>query len=263
MGRLFSALNAVFLGMVAVVGVFFNIEQRRMDNYQALYQLIQDRPDSEWSLDQEAVDAFSNSADCADVAFDPGAGGFRSGMFAFRCPLTDQHRFILNRLVLEKQERDRSTAVAAYSAPAPMREGPAASPGAGRQLAPRRVPETISATQRRSLISDLNSSNRDTRRSVTAEIEARYLSDASVVAGLIEEIADEARLEALSAQGRYNVLYLLNQVPDRVWTQDMLQRARQAITLIRERGDSGKAAMGDQTKQALMELDAKIRRLGA
>ena len=261
MGKLFSALNALFLGSVAFLGVFFNIEQRRMDNYHALYALILDRPDADWSLDQEAVDAFSNSADCEPLAFDPGAKGFGSQLFSIRCPLTDQHRFILNRLVSEKQERDRSVQVAEMAAPSTEPE--TTSERRFSRTRERALPApSLSATERRSLVGALNSSSRDTRRSATAQLEANNLRDASVVSALIEELADPELLDGLNAQGRYNLIYLLNQVPDDVWTPDMIQRTRQAIDLMQERTELGISAMGDQTRRVLQELDAKITRLG-
>lgn len=258
MGQLFSAINALFLGAIAFAGLVFNLEQRRMDNYQALYELIESNSFDDWRDDQEAIDAFSNSANCAPLSEDPASQGFASRIGGFRCPLTDQHRFILNRLITEK----RGFVVAQLEAPA---AGPSEPVQERRALQLRRRPgplPQISATQRRSLVSDINSASRDIRRAATAQLEADGLRDADVVADLVEQLADVDKLDALNAQGRFNVIYLLNQTPDDVWTQAMLARARVAIDQIQERTRSGRSAMGDQTRQALAELDAKITRLG-
>lgn len=74
-------------------------------------------------------------------------------------------------------------------------------------------------------------------------------------------LLEPPKLQELSASGRINVLVFLRNTDSSAWSPDLLKRAEDAITNIRDRSNRGIAKIGNQTEDALKKLSVHLSRL--
>ncbi len=142
-------------------------------------------------------------------------------------------------------ETEPSLAEAAPSAPAPGRAPASAEPA------------TVSASAAR-LVAELNAADRSKRLAAGQAVAGLVRSDApdAVIAELVKEL-EPPRLQALSAPGRFNVLYTLNLADGARLRAAGGQRLSEALAQIATRAEAG-IAIGDQTGDCINSLDEKL-----
>ncbi len=274
-------INAFIQGFVtvaiAVIGLYFSWESRRADNYQAVADLALSGDPNVAATAAETMELMT--VDCrGEAATDLQAQRIRD----IFCPLSTHHRFILNNMIAAIREAERAEmmatleAVAEEAAPVDVASETSASfrtsssepqddvcdpaEGVCVTMDPIPVEDTGPDPRIQTLLADINDSSRTTRRSATAAFEREFVTSPDGVEALVDQIAELENLEGLSAQGRFNVLYLLNRVPAEVWRENpaTLERALSSIGQIREREKRG-IAVGDQTRAVMQELEARLR----
>lgn len=120
-----------------------------------------------------------------------------------------------------------------------------------------------------SVLGDINDESTPKRRSTVALVESA-LDDSSshskadkfrIVRGLVRMAANHSRL-GMSAQGRYNLFYLLNTVDRSLWVDpdwaELLADARDAWADLMIASNSGDTSMGSQTIEIMKQLKTKL-----
>lgn len=259
-------INAFIQGFVtvaiAVIGLYFSWESRRADNYQAVADLA-------LSGDPYVAASAAETMELMTVAC---RGQAATDLQAQRindifCPLSTHHRFILNNMIAAIREAERAEmmasldAAAVEAAPVEVVEGPELTDGTTDppDVVASETTQTQPAKSPDRLLEQLNDGSRTVRRSAVAQLERNNLNDGAFVDSLIGQLEDPGRLGVLSVQGRFNVVYLLNQAPSSVWeSEKRVDRCLAAIEGLYAREREGEAAIGDQTRAELNELKSRL-----
>jgi hypothetical protein len=101
-----------------------------------------------------------------------------------------------------------------------------------------------------SLVWQMNSDVKQTRKDAVGQLIAEYGSDQTAISLAIDLIT-MPQLETMSASGRINVLVFLRNTDPSAWNEESKDAAVSAIKTIRTRAKQGKAFIGSQTKEAL------------
>ncbi|MEM9180619.1 MAG: toll/interleukin-1 receptor domain-containing protein [Pseudomonadota bacterium] len=107
------------------------------------------------------------------------------------------------------------------------------------------------------LVARLNSTDRDTRIQAGQRVAnaLRETDNAAVLRSLVKQLERPAR-DALSASGRFNILYMINLSDG--WEQAEIESdLRAAIVDIKERSNAG-VAIGNQTRDCLTKIDRRL-----
>ncbi|MEO1657904.1 MAG: hypothetical protein AAFR65_09295 [Pseudomonadota bacterium] len=265
------AINAFIQGFVtiaiAVIGLYFSWESRRADNYQAVADLALSSDPNVAGTAAETMELMT--VDCGgDVATDLQQQRLRDIL----CPLSTHHRFILTNMIEAIREAERAEMLAmldasaeedtpVFVAEAPAQDDETGEPdsGSGEEgPAPEtQGPSIADAPQR--LVEQINDRSRSARRTAVAQLERTKLTDGAFIDTLIDQLEDPGLLGDLTVQGRFNVVYLLNQAPSSVWdSEERVDRCLAAIEQVYERERAGETSIGDQTRAELSELKSKM-----
>lgn len=109
----------------------------------------------------------------------------------------------------------------------------------------------------RGLLEGLDHSEKRVRIRSTQALISDFGEDPAAIAAALDRFSSD-RIGELSPSGRINVMVYLSNSDRYAWTSELLQRGNDAITLIRKRHEQGIAAIGDQTRSALADLERFI-----
>lgn len=119
---------------------------------------------------------------------------------------------------------------------------------------------SVSAAEQKAaddLVARLNSTDRDTRIQAGQRVAnaLRETDNAAVLRSLVKQLERPAR-DALSASGRFNILYMIN-LSDGWERAEIESDLRAAILDIKERANAG-VAIGNQTRDCLTKIDRRL-----
>lgn len=107
------------------------------------------------------------------------------------------------------------------------------------------------------LVQQMDAPTRDERvRTVQRLIDEYAASPQAVEQALL--MLEMPRVATLSPSGRINVMVYLGRTEPGAWTPETLGRVEAALAAMRARARSGEAAIGDQTRAVLQELEAHL-----
>ncbi|MEM7639315.1 MAG: hypothetical protein AAF269_09645, partial [Pseudomonadota bacterium] len=119
---------------------------------------------------------------------------------------------------------------------------------------------SVSAAEQKAaddLVARLNSTDRDTRIQAGQRVAnaLRETDNAAVLRSLVIQLERPAR-DALSASGRFNILYMIN-LSDGWERAEIESDLRAAIVDIKDRANAG-VAIGNQTRDCLTKIDRRL-----
>ena len=119
---------------------------------------------------------------------------------------------------------------------------------------------SVSAAEQKAaddLVARLNSTDRDTRIQAGQRVAnaLRETDNAAVLRSLVKQLERPAR-DALSASGRFNILYMIN-LSDGWERAEIESDLRAAIVDIKDRANAG-VAIGNQTRDCLTKIDRRL-----
>lgn len=262
MGRVFQG---VFTAVLALAGLFFTWEGRRMDNYRAIVSLLEsDNPSF----------AASAGPTMDIIAGDCSASDQESPLDIF-CPLSRNQLQILERMLEEREAGvllAQPTSQDVPSGPAPGPNGKSAKqvdetatrerllPGrqADQELADTPVAGVAavpSSDRAKGVVSDLASSSALVRRAAGEEASNTYLSDPAFARGIVDQL-DMAAAGAitLNVDGLYNYAIFLTLVDASVWADNPALAVDADTVAERLLAPKGPIRVGRQTARHLQNL---------
>lgn len=114
-------------------------------------------------------------------------------------------------------------------------------------------------TQIQGLVLQMNSDNRTTRISAVAKLIENHKSSRLAISSALDFLK-LPQLETLSASGKINVLVFLRNTTPSAWDSELIERAYDAIELIRRREVEDSVYIGPQTEDALMKLETFLKK---
>lgn len=260
-------LRGLVTVLIALIGFYFSWESRRADNYQAVADLALSSDPNVAATAAETIEVMTIGCG-GDVATDLQ----KQRLSDILCPLSTHHRFILTNMISALDEADSNTMSGGQMVSTPSDPRPIDSQMTERRSrtvtdavvaeAPttreRALPAPVESPGR--LLSRINDQSRNVRRGAVAELERNSLDDDAVVDALIDQLEDPGLLSELTIQGRFNVVYLLNQAPDSMWeSEERVDRCLAAIDEMFVRERAGRIKLGDQTRAELNTLRRRLQ----
>jgi len=115
----------------------------------------------------------------------------------------------------------------------------------------------IEADRIATLVAQMNDTSAEVRKAATARLEHDHAAN-PIAVGLVLDTLSEQNLSSLSASGRINALYFLNQSDLAAWRDEHKKLAGEAITRLRARAANGSVVVGPQTSEALGKLERRL-----
>jgi hypothetical protein len=111
-------------------------------------------------------------------------------------------------------------------------------------------------------VQNINSPVKSTRLQATDILKNQYADNTEVIQ-LVLDLFDPASIDALSAAGRINALFYLNNTDLTAWTPELVAQAESVIELLEQRHQAGIAIIGTQTRQYLEEFKRHLAQVEA